>query len=254
MSGQAKRRLGRREVQIWLAYPDEIADADLLREYECLLSSGERERLQQLSFERYRRERLISTALIRTTLSRYTDVDPRAWVFERNEYGRPALVPGQCESPLQFNLSHTRSLVACAVTLGREIGIDVEDLERPRAKMSIADRYFSELEASALHALPEQERTRRFFEYWTLKESYVKARGMGLALPLRKFHFDLGADRPIRIGFEPGLGDDPQSWQFALFRPKPHHVMAVGIRRGEGPDLAIEIRKTVPLRTEAPIS
>ncbi len=243
-------RLDEREAHIWVAFPDRITDNGLLQDYRDLLSSGEQERLQRLRFERHRRERLIGTALVRTTLSRYADVVARDWVFERNQYGRPGLPPGQCELPLQFNLSHTTSLVACAVTLGREIGVDVEDLDRPRATMAIADHYFAPPEVRALRALSAAEQRQRFFEYWTLKESYIKARGMGLALPLRKFFFELEPNRPIRICFESSLDDDPQSWQFALSRPTPQHVMALGIRRGNGADLEVCVRQTVPLREQ----
>ena len=248
MSGHPRLRLHEREVHVWLAFPDRITDTELLRSYLDLLSLGERARLQRLRFERHRHERLISRALVRTTLSRYADVEARDWVFERNEHGRPAPAAGQYELPLQFNLSHTTSLVACAVTLDREIGVDVEDLERPRTTMDIADHYFAPAEVRALRALPAREQCLRFFEYWTLKESYIKARGMGLALPLRKFSFELGPDQPIRISFESGLDDDPGSWQFASFRPDPRHVLAVGVRRGNGPDLEIRVHETVPLR------
>ena len=248
MNGRSMMRLDEREAHIWLAFPDRITENGLLQDYRDLLSSGEHERLQRLRFERHRRERLIGTALVRTTLSRYADVMARDWVFERNQYGRPELTAGQCEPPLQFNLSHTTSLIACAVTLGREIGVDVEDLERPRATMAIADHYFASPEVRALQALSGGEQRQRFFEYWTLKESYIKARGMGLALPLRKFFFELEYHRPIRICFESSLDDDPQSWQFALFRPKPQQVMALGIRRGNGADVEVRVRETVPLR------
>jgi len=248
MSRHSMLRLGQREAHIWLAFPDRITDNGLLQDYRDLLSAGEHERLQRLRFERHRRERLIAWALVRTTLSRYAEVSARDWVFEHNRYGRPGLVPGQCEPPLQFNLSHTTSLVACAVTLGREIGVDVEDLGRARATLAIADHYFASPEVRALRALSAAEQRQRFFEYWTLKESYIKARGMGLALSLRKFFFELERDRPIRICFDPSLDDDPQSWQFALFRPQPQHVLALGIRRGNGADLQVRVRETVPLR------
>ncbi len=87
MSGRSMSRLDEREAHVWLAFPDRITDSDLLQDYQDLLSSGERDRVQRLRFERHRRERLIGTALVRTTLSRYADVEAGDWVFERTRPG-----------------------------------------------------------------------------------------------------------------------------------------------------------------------
>jgi 4'-phosphopantetheinyl transferase len=240
--------LKRDEVHVWTAAPEEIIDPALLDAYEALESEDERERRLRLRFERDRHERLVSVALVRTSLARYADVAPRAWLFERNEHGRPDPVPGHGEPPLRFNLSHTKGLVACAVTVDRDIGVDVECVGRRGDPVAIADRYFAAAEARELHACPAARRRDRFFEYWTLKESYIKARGMGLKIPLRRFAFHLDAAHPIRVAFDAEIEDDEREWQFALFRPTASHVIAVGVRRGRGPDLSVRVRRTIPLR------
>jgi 4'-phosphopantetheinyl transferase len=245
---RCRERLKRDEVHVWTASPEEITDPALLDAYEALESEDERERRLRLRFDRDRHERLVSVALVRTTLARYTDVAPRAWVFERNEHGRPEPVPGHGGPPLRINLSHTRGLVACAVTVDRDIGVDVECVVRRGDPVAIADRYFAPAEVRALHACPAVHRRDRFFQYWTLKESYIKARGMGLRIPLRRFSFHLDAGQEIRVTFDAELEDDARDWQFALFRPTTTHVVAVGVRRGSGPDLSMRIRRTIPLR------
>jgi 4'-phosphopantetheinyl transferase len=232
---------------VWVAEPDSITDPALLRRYESCESGEERARRLRLRFERDRRERLVSVALARTTLSRYADVEPGDWVFERNEHGRPDPVPGQGERPLRFNVSHAHGLVACAVAVERAVGVDVEWVERRGDPVAIARRWFDAAEAAELEVLPATRRRERFFEYWTLKESYVKARGLGLGLLLRSIAFDIADERRIDIRIDPELDDDPRDWQFALFRPGPAHVLAVAVRRGRGHDLALRVRRAVPL-------
>ena len=131
--------------------------------------------------------------------------------------------------PLEFNLAHTRGLVACAVALGRDVGVDVEWLGRRGRTLEIAERYFSPSEVRDLRATPGPDRKERFFRYWTLKEAYVKARGEGLRLPLRRFSFHL--DGPaVRVSFESD-SDDPRAWQFLIECPTPSHLLAVAVRR-----------------------
>ncbi len=77
---------------------------------------------------------------------------------------------------------------------------------------------------------PNENEPRRFFDYWTFKESYVKARGLGLSLPLDKFVIVLG-DGPPRIAIDPSLGDDGASWQLAQLRPTKEHIVSLCVRR-----------------------
>ena len=213
--------------------------------YLALMSPDEHERMARFIFDRDRRQFLLTRALVRTMLSRYAAVPPAAWTFIANVHGRPEILDRPRGVPdLRFNLSHTDGLIACAVPIGREIGVDVEHIQR-RLTHDIAGRFFAPREVSDLKALPESEQPRAFFDYWTLKEAYIKARGFGLALPLADFAFTLAPPAPPRIAFEPSLDDDPETWQFAQDWPTPHHRLGLAVRR-EGADLPVRIRKVVP--------
>ena len=213
--------------------------------YLALMSADERERMARLVFDRDRRSFLLTRALVRTMLSRYAAVPPAGWTFIANVHGRPEILDRPRGVPdLRFNLSHTDGLIACAVTIGREVGVDVEHIQR-RLTHDVAGRFFAPREVRDLKALPESEQPRAFFDYWTLKEAYIKARGFGLALPLADFAFTLAPPSPPRIAFEPSLDDDPETWQFAQDWPTPHHRLALAVRR-EGADLPVRIRKVVP--------
>lgn len=248
-------------VHVWTVRPDELDDAELLSAYEALMNDEERARRDRFRYERGRHECLVTRALVRTTLSRYADVPPERWEFVVNKHGAPSLAPDQCERPLRFNLAHTRGLIACAVTVGADVGVDVEFLDRRGETVSLADHFFSPSEVADLHALPPGRQEERFFHYWTLKESYIKARGMGLAIPLAHFSFRFAGDADltpgaldgclgggaIGISFEPELDDEPGDWQFALHAPDELHRLAVGVRRPAGADLAVQVASTVPL-------
>ena len=213
--------------------------------YRALLSPDEHERMARLIFDRDRRRFLLTRALVRTTLSRYAAVRPAEWAFITNVHGRPEILDRPRGVPdLRFNLSHTEGLIACAVTIGREVGVDVEHVQR-RLTQDVAGRFFAPREVQDLRALPEDEQPRAFFDYWTLKESYIKARGFGLALPLADFAFVLAPPAPPRIAFEPVLEDDPDTWQFAQDWPTPAHRLGLAVRR-EGADLPVRIRKVIP--------
>ena len=240
------------EVHLWLAFPDEIRDPDLLAAYRDLMPAGERTRQQRFHFERHGHQYLIARALVRTTLSRYTGVAPEQWRFCINRYGRPEIESPAGLAPLRFNLSHTAGLVALAVVLKSDIGVDVEDTHRKRIGIELADRYFSETEARALHALPPSLQRARFFEYWTLKEAYIKAKGMGLSIPLEQFSFHMEDERPLRISFDPSLHDRPDVWHFWLMQPTEHHKAALALRQLREPP-RISFRKVAPLAEEHPI-
>lgn len=245
------------EVHVWYLFSDSVGEGAWLDACRSMMSAAERQRHERFAFDRHRRRFLISRGLLRTVLSRYADVEPAALQFVENEHGRPELARASILSPVRFNFSHTDGLLACAVALDREVGIDVEYLERHTADADVARRYFSPQEVADLQALPPSERRHAFFDYWTLKEAYVKARGMGLSIPLDQFTIHLAPDRPVTISFGPGLTDDPSSWQFARFRPGPAYRMALAVRRDAQSHIRIVTRDfaaTLPFDAGASVS
>jgi 4'-phosphopantetheinyl transferase len=196
-----------------------------------LLDGAERARADRFVFARDRETFTVAHALLRRVLSRYAEVPPRDFCFDLGPQGRPELSAGLRSQlpPLRFNLSHTHGLAAVAVTLERDIGVDVETLARP-APLEIIDHYFAPAEVAALRALPTAEQSERFFVYWTLKEAYIKARGLGLALPLQHFAFALVSGQPIGIHFSPELDDEPRRWSFAAWPLGDRYRAAIAVR------------------------
>ncbi|HEX8706057.1 MAG TPA: 4'-phosphopantetheinyl transferase superfamily protein [Myxococcaceae bacterium] len=226
------------EVHVWIVEPEKITEPRLLERYHALLDSSERERHQRFHFEKHRHQFLVSHALVRLSLSRYAPVPPEAWSFTLGTHGRPE-VTGQGTPRLYFNLSHTDGMAICAVSLEPEVGADVEDTLRHGMTVEVADRFFAPTEAATLRALPEERQRERFFELWTLKEAYIKARGMGLSLPLEHFAFELRPGEPPRITFDPRLVDEPSSWRFFQLQLSARHQAALAVRRAAGLPLKV---------------
>jgi len=232
-------------IHLWFAFPDEISDEQMLSRYEQLLTEEERTQQQRFYFARHRHQYLITRALIRSTLSCYADVAPCDWRFSRNAYGKPEIMPGLTDMPMRFNLSHTDGLVLCGVVLHHDLGVDVEYRDRKNAALNIAEHYFSAREVDDLFRLPSGEQRNRFFDYWTLKEAYIKAKGMGLSLPLDQFSFHIDGNRPPGISFDDRLADNPQHWRFWRIKASEQHVAAVAVNSAV--NMSLSIKKVVPL-------
>lgn len=172
-------------------------------------------------------EFLCGRALLRAVLSTWAPVERRAWRFAPNPHGRPGIASP--DSPLHFNLSHTRGMVVLALGCDPWVGVDVERLDRSVRPLEVADRFFSPVEVDGLRSLPAERHRDRFLALWTLKEAYIKARGMGLALPLRDFSFSPDASPPS-VRFEPSLGDDESRWRFERVDLDSGHRVAVAAK------------------------
>lgn len=239
------------DVELWAAFTDEIRDPALLRTYRELLTDDERAREVRFRFASDQHRFLITRTLARTVLSNYASVEPKAWRFAPDAFGRPQIQNTEASAAeITFNISHTQGLILLGVTRRKALGIDTEHLWSRTASEAVADRFFAPNEAAALREMPETQRRERFFAYWTLKESYIKARGRGLAMGLASFGFELGEPKRIGAWFRPELEDAAQHWQFWQFNPSADHVAAVCLQRSGELRSNLAVKKVVPLSSE----
>ena len=208
-------------LHLWIAYPDDLLGEEAAQACLRLLSEDERARWQAFKFDRHRREYLATHALVRNALSQHRAIPPESWSFQLNAYGKPAIEP---ECGLRFNLSNSLSLVVCLIAEGVEVGVDVESLGRAGSIAEVGPRMFSPRELAQLEGLHEDQRPGRCLRLWTLKEAYIKARGMGLALPLNEFSFVFDGDDRIHMEMDPSLGDKPESWRFCVVEYAGHCI------------------------------
>jgi 4'-phosphopantetheinyl transferase len=159
------------------------------------LAPEEHERAARFHFPIHRRHFIACRGMLREILAGYLEMVPAAVRFSYNAYGKPAVL----DSGLRFNLSHSGGWALFAVTEGREVGIDIERIEARVAQEQIPERFFSSCEVAQLRALPLEQQTDAFFRCWTRKEAYIKARGLGLSLPLDSFDVSLAPGEPAAL-------------------------------------------------------
>ena len=221
------------EVLIWHIEPESISDAARCAEFLSWLSPEERATHDRFRFDRHRHTYLVSHALLRGALSQVVDRSPAQWLFGLNAYGKPHLANPVPHLDIQFNLSHTNGMAVLALAMNREVGIDVEHLGRQETNTDIAERFFAPEEVTELISQPQDKQRIRFLEYWTLKESYIKAIGMGLSCPLESFAFQPGTSQQapmlLRVD-DPVLGQ--KKWTFWQEQIGLQHLVALCVQSG----------------------
>jgi 4'-phosphopantetheinyl transferase len=250
-----KIKLAENELHLWLVKPEMITDKTLLDSYYPLMNKQEAIQQKRFIFKQNQHQYLITRALVRTVLSRYCNLPPAELCFEKNRHGKPEISSLHKQKSLRFNLAHTDGQIICGVVLDHDLGVDVENESRKSETTAIAHRFFSVNEIENLDKQPQDKQRSRFFDFWTLKESYIKACGLGLAIPLNHFHFDLTQDNKIGISFISARDDQPDSWQFWLLQTDPTHKIAISLRCGiQDRKYKLMLREIVPLQSEKIVS
>jgi 4'-phosphopantetheinyl transferase len=199
---------------------EEAAQARLL----STLSDAERRRAERFLVEAPRSRFIVARATLRRLLGRFLGVAPGALELQEGPKGKPALAPRHGRD-LRFNVSHSGDRALIAFALGREVGVDLERVERTTDLLAIARRFFSERELECLLGVAKRGRPRAFFEIWTRKEAYVKAKGGGLSIPLASF--DVSAGEPPRLLRVEDDPDEAARWTLFSLEPAPGYVGAV---------------------------
>jgi 4'-phosphopantetheinyl transferase len=183
--------LGAREVHVWLANLDGYAAEDL----KSLLAEDELARAARFHFDKNRNHFIVARAWLRKLLGAYLGVAAGELRLAYADKGKPSLESGQRDA-LSFNLAHSNGMAIYAFSRSRELGVDLEFIREDLSDEKIAERFFSRREIDDLKNLPAELRRRAFFDCWTRKEAYIKARGEGLSMPLDEFDVSLAPGEP----------------------------------------------------------
>ncbi len=211
------------KADVWVVEPTNL-HPEVAAQCLEVLSLEERCRMLDFHFEQDRSAFLAAHALKRFALtSRHPEIPPQAWSFDVSQYGRPEIASAVGVPRWRFNLSHARNLVACVITLDIDCGVDVEQVRHPFDWTDANPMVLTSSELAQLALASDEERPWLFCRFWTLKEAYAKAHGLGLHLPFHQISFELGNGAPQIC---PYSGE----WQFEQWAPNPSHFLATAIR------------------------
>lgn len=217
-------------VDIWLTHLDKINDTHKA-DYYYLLNNEEKDRLNRFLAPDSAEQFLVARALLRTRLTNYqtdVEIDPRDWVFKYNKYGKPCVSYPSFGKYLSFNISHTQGLIACAFSETLDIGVDTENLSRELNFSKLAQHSFAPYEVELLKQYTTDNIANQFYTIWTLKEAYIKARGMGLSIPLDSFWFNYD-NESIKIQFSDRCIDNVENWQFKSVNINNSHRVSLAV-------------------------
>ena len=216
-----------REVHLWATLLD--LSNDRLARLQTNLSGDEFARAGRFHHAVDRARFIAARGQLREVLSDYAGVNAREIAFEYTRNGKPMMAPGATRVPLQFSVSHSGGLAIFAISLIGRLGVDVEAVKPLRDAAEIASEFFSPAECQELSSMPPSCYIDAFYRCWTRKESYLKAIGTGLLLPLNAFDVAIastGSNSLLRVG-----GDESASrrWSIVHLSPAESFVGALAV-------------------------
>jgi 4'-phosphopantetheinyl transferase len=227
----ARLMLDINQVHVWRA-DLELGPAELYR-LQKTLSPDELDRAARFHFPEDQQRFITARGVLRDILARYLGRSPAELHFSYASFGKPSLASDCAADSLRFNLSHSGSIALYAVARHREVGIDLERIEPRLAEDDIAEKFFSRNEVTGLRSLPPSALLKAFFNCWTRKEAYVKARGEGLQIPLESFDVSLAPDEQVAF-----LNEGEFGWSLRALLLDPDYAAAIAV---EGKDWQLSL-------------
>ena len=212
------------EVHVWRVWLDQ--EPSTVQAFLEILSPDERVRARKYYFHRDFEHFVVARGVLRDIISRYVNVSSHKIQFLYDQYGKPRL--SSCGTPLCFNLSHSGGVALYAISQVQAVGVDIEYARENFSIDEIAGRFFSAYEVETLRALPSALRTVAFFNCWTRKEAYIKARGEGLSHPLDRFSVSIIQGEPVRLL----MADDPEEtsrWTLMELSAGAGHIASLAV-------------------------
>ena len=203
---------------IYLSGVEELLGGLENEQWPTEISSEQKVRIERLARKSDRRRAQAAEVLMRRVLSSHMGVSEGEIIVERDQFNKPFL-PG---ADIFFNLSHSADRVVCAVGTA-PLGVDLEKIRPLPEMMEIVTRYFSTGEQLAMASCPEPDRLDYFFLLWTLKESFIKANGKGLSVPLSSFSISITEDGSAFLENHP----EQSKWSLRSYSAGIHYKLAL---------------------------
>ncbi len=218
------------EVHVWRVWLH-ARSAQHLELLAQTLATDEHARAQRFYFAKDRTAFIVARGTLRVVLGRYLCIPPQQVQFLSTPNGKPELAnPTAGNQPLNFNVSHSQSLALYACCWNRAVGVDVEYLRPVAQDARIAQRFFLPQEYAAWLSLPPAQQQVGFFNCWTRKEAFLKARGVGLANELTSVEVSLKPEEAAEI--RAVAEGDAAQWSMLELAPASGYVGALVVEGG----------------------
>lgn len=215
---------------------------DTLKWLYNLLSPQEQQQNASFGHKTLRDRHTFCRGVLRWHLADILGANASSLALENSANGKPLLA--EASQNVFFNYSHSGDYAAFGFTVACDLGVDIEHTQRHRNFAGIAKSFFTDAEARELLTLEGAQQKQRFYEYWTLKEAYLKARGEGIFAGLNTFGFNFPAGRGCAITL---LAQEPCSntdWYFFSTCPLPDYQLALAARSAS--PLKVTVKKPEP--------
>jgi len=217
------------EVHVWIARIEAVPVAPGLIE---ILDPIEREVAARFRFAKHREAYIFAHAMLRDILHRYLDLPAHEIQLRRDSFGKPFLLKDGTPIPPYFNLSHSGALVLAALACDRHIGVDVEEIRPMDDIESLVTSNFSTQERADVLGQDLSHREQAFFRHWTRKESYIKALGQGMSIPLNSFDTHIPPGQSGRLLPRAAERPDVKAWWLTDLELPDGYMGALTVEEG----------------------
>ena len=177
-------------IDVWLCDLQQLSPDN----YYSILSEDECARADKLKVEDKKQQYIITRGALRQRLGLLTNIDPKDFVFEYLEHGKPVLANNHKCADITFNVSHSHDLALIAIAQKLNIGIDIEKINHESNHLTLMTRFFSKTEQDEFQTMLDTDKAKAFCACWTRKEAFIKAIGSGVAYGLDNFDVTVAPD------------------------------------------------------------
>jgi 4'-phosphopantetheinyl transferase len=211
------------EVHLWLVNLN-ISSQEIAR-LTNTLSPNEIARADRFKFEEHKNRFIAARGYLRQILSSYLQKSCCEITFKYSDRGKPKLP----NTNLQFNVSHSQNIALYGFTDRNLIGIDIEYLRSNVECDKIAKRFFNEREFQIINNLLKEKKAQTFFQFWTIKEAYLKATGEGLGGGLETVEIEFNRNLEAVVKAIANSEAEAHNWFFESFIPETDFVASVAV-------------------------
>ncbi|MFT5351512.1 MAG: 4'-phosphopantetheinyl transferase [Planctomycetota bacterium] len=212
-------------IDVWHSRID--LPASQINKYIETLSEEELRRAEKFTFPDKYKEYVVSRGVLRNALAHVLKQSPSEFIFDYTDSKKPYLSRKYNDQEISFNLSHSHGRALIAISLDRQIGIDIEKVRPDIEHEKLAKRFFSEAEHKALMQCVVEKRLPAFFATWTRKEAFVKAVGKGIAFGLSEFDVNIDPEQRPKMQATRWDANDVNKWHMANIDTEKDYMATV---------------------------